>query len=324
MCYNSGRAKLFCSISGSRPAFQKAVSQKRGTQMLVFENAQDLELAATLDCGQAFRWRDTPQGWQGIVAGRAVTVRRQGQALVIEGAQESDRAFWENYFALDMDYPALLARFCAGNQKLAACVRHSPGIRVLRQPFFETLCAFIISQNNNIGRIKSILERLCEGLGQPLEGGGYAFPTPQALARCAPEDLAFLRAGWRAAYLADAAQRVASGQVCEAALRAAPYPEAKAALMQIKGVGPKVADCVLLYSLSFWQAFPMDVWMKKAMAQLFPRGVPVCCRGVQGIAQQFIFDYARHNLPRGGSPKSGVDARPFGAPHDKTQTNPKE
>lgn len=269
--------------------------------MLIFKNAGGMDLAATLDCGQAFRWQPVQNGWQGIAGGRRVTVRLEGEALVIDGAEESDREFWQNYFALDMNYPALLDRFRSGNKRLAACVDSCPGIRVLRQPFFEVLCTFIISQNNNIPRIRAIVERLCEGLGQPIPGGGYAFPSAEILAQKEPEDLAFLRAGWRAEYLIDAARKVAGGEVSEQALRALPYTKAKDLLMTIKGVGPKVADCVLLFGLSFWQAFPMDVWMKKAMAELFPRGIPVCCRGKQGIAQQFIFDYARRNLERGAS-----------------------
>lgn len=272
--------------------------------MIVVENCGGMDLAATLDCGQAFRWQADGAAWHGIVENRAVTARMEGETLILEGASETDRAFWMHYFALDMDYPALLEKFSSGNKTLAACVRANPGIRVLRQPFFETLCTFIISQNNNIPRIKGIVERLCTGLGQPLEGGGFGFPSAQTLAALEPEDLAFLRAGWRADYLIDAARRVASGQIDETALRTLPMENARAILMTIKGVGPKVADCVLLYSLSFWKAVPMDVWMKKAMQQLFPRGVPVCCRSHPGIAQQFIFDYARHNLPSGQNQKS--------------------
>lgn len=175
--------------------------------MLLLENTRGLDLDATLGCGQTFLWRPLEGGgWAGVTAGRAVTARMEGTALVLEGAQEEDRAFWENYFALDMDYPALLERFCAGSKRLAVCVEHSPGIRVLRQPFFETLCCFIISQNNNIPRIAAITGRLCEGLGEKLGEGLYSFPAPEALAAREPEDLAFLRAGWRAEYLIDAAR----------------------------------------------------------------------------------------------------------------------
>lgn len=102
---------------------------------------------------------------------------------------------------------------------------------------------------------------------------------------------------------------MASGQVSEAALAALPDAEARALLMTVKGVGPKVADCVLLYSLSRWSVVPMDVWMKRAMARLFPRGAPVCCRPYQGIAQQFIFDYARASLPRGTKDKKTAKPR---------------
>lgn len=277
--------------------------------MLIFENAAGLNLASTLDCGQAFRWRETPDGWQGIVDGHSVLVRTENNALIIENAAEADRDFWEHYFALDLDYPALLAKFQSGNKRLAECVASCPGIRVLRQPFFEVLCTFIISQNNNISRIRAIVERLCAGLGQPLPEGGYSFPSAEDLANKSPEDLAFLRAGWRAGYLIDAAQKVADGLVTEQKLRALPYLEAEKLLMTIRGVGPKVADCVLLFGLSFWQAFPMDVWMKKAMTQLFPRGIPVCCRGFEGIAQQFIFDYARRNLPKGSANETKVQVK---------------
>ncbi len=268
--------------------------------MLQLQNAGGIDLAATLDCGQAFRWKQTPAGWTGVVEHRAVTVWMQEDTLVVQGAQAEDEAFWRNYFALDMDYPALLERFSKGNKRLAACVAARPGIRVLRQPFFETLCTFIISQNNNIPRIKGIVERLCQHLGDELAEDVYTFPTPQTLAALSAEDLAFLRAGWRVDYLLDAAKKVASGAIDPDKLRQMPMEEAKATLMTIHGVGPKVADCVLLFGLSFWQAFPMDVWMKKAMAQLFPRGIPVCCRRHAGIAQQFIFDYARHHLQDAG------------------------
>ena len=271
--------------------------------MLRLEHAGGLELDSTLDCGQCFRWSRTPAGWAGVVDGRSVLARMEGDTLLLEGPDETERDFWSRYFALDVDYPALLARYQAGNRRLAACVAENPGIRVLRQPFFETLCTFILSQNNNIPRIRGLVERLCALCGSPLENGQHAFPTPEQLAACTEEQLAPLRAGWRAGYLADAAQKVLGHLPGPEALTALPLADAQAALMTIHGVGPKVADCTLLYGLGRWDAFPLDVWMKRAMAQLFPRGIPVCCRGTQGIAQQFIFAYARAHLPKGEPPK---------------------
>lgn len=271
--------------------------------MLRLEHTGGLELDSTLDCGQCFRWSRTPAGWAGVVDGRSVLARMEGDTLLLEGPDETERDFWSRYFALDVDYPALLARYQAGNRRLAACVAENPGIRVLRQPFFETLCTFILSQNNNIPRIRGLVERLCALCGSPLENGQHAFPTPEQLAACTEEQLATLRAGWRAGYLADAAQKVLGPLPGPEALTALTLADAQAALMTIHGVGPKVADCTLLYGLGRWDAFPLDVWMKRAMAQLFPRGIPVCCRGTQGIAQQFIFAYARAHLPKGETPK---------------------
>ena len=275
--------------------------------MLRLEHTGGLELDSTLDCGQCFRWSRTPAGWAGVVDGRSVLARMEGDTLLLEGPDETERDFWSRYFALDVDYPALLARYQAGNRRLAACVAENPGIRVLRQPFFETLCTFILSQNNNIPRIRGLVERLCTLCGSPLENGQHAFPTPEQLAACTEEQLATLRAGWRAGYLADAAQKVLGPLPGPEALTALPLADAQAALMTIHGVGPKVADCTLLYGLGRWDAFPLDVWMKRAMAQLFPRGIPVCCRGTQGIAQQFIFAYARAHLPKGETPKQAGD-----------------
>lgn len=268
--------------------------------------AAGLDLAQTLACGQCFRWQpdeDRPGGWRGTAAGHAAAVfLREGRlwASCPGPANPAEADFWRRYFALDVDYPALQARFAAGSKRLAACIGAQPGIRVLRQPFFETLCTFIISQNNNIPRIAGIVARLCALCGEALPGGGYAFPTAQALAAQTPESLAPLRAGWRAAYLIDAARKVAGGFVTEEALRALPPEQARDLLMRIRGVGPKVADCTLLYGLGVWSACPMDVWMKRAMKALFPRGMPRCAKGYEGIAQQYIFAYARETLPRGG------------------------
>jgi N-glycosylase/DNA lyase len=264
-----------------------------------------LQLADTLSCGQCFRWEQTEAGWQGIVGKRVVAALEESDGtLTLSGlggyCPETEEAFWKSYFALDLDYPALQHKISAAHPRLSACVSAAPGIRVLRQPFFETLLTFLISQNNNIPRIRGIVARLCEGLGEPIGGGFYAFPEPERLAACSPEDLGFLRAGWRAAYLVDAAQQVASGHITESLLRTLPTPDARLALQGIKGVGPKVADCTLLYGLGRWDAYPVDVWMKRADRALFTARVKNAAEylnrrteGYAGIAQQYIFAWAR-------------------------------
>ncbi|MFV0414571.1 MAG: DNA-3-methyladenine glycosylase family protein [Oscillospiraceae bacterium] len=263
--------------------------------------AAGMNLEATLFCGQSFVWQKSEDGgFVGVAGGRAAAVYERGENFLLLplGAAppgEGDLAFWHHYFALETNYPALLARF-AKSKKLAACVAAAPGIRVLHQPFFETLVCFIISQNNHIPRITGIVQRLCRLFGKPLAGGLYAFPTPGVLAALTVEDLAPLRAGFRAKYIVDAAQKVAGGLVTRQKLEALPTAEARALLATILGVGTKVADCVLLYSLGRNEVVPMDVWMKRAMAQLFPKSMPAAARGHEGIAQQFIFCWARQNL----------------------------
>lgn len=272
---------------------------------LVLES-RGLSLAQTLCCGQCFRWEALPGGlWRGVAAGRAVLLweSADGQLLCLgQGGYvpEDEPDFWRRYLALDVDYAALQRVFRAAHPRLGACIDAAPGIRVLRQPFFETLETFLISQNNNIPRIRGIVARLCEAFGTPLGGGLYAFPAAERLAGCREADLACLRAGWRASYLLDAAQRTASGELCESELRAMDTARARALLMQTRGVGPKVADCTLLYGLGHWDAYPVDVWMRRADRALFTGRVHDAGRYLNrrtqncaGIAQQYIFAWAR-------------------------------
>lgn len=259
-----------------------------------------MNLEATLFCGQSFSWKKTEEGcFIGVAGEYAVRLYEQEEKLLIEninGLPETaqEEAFWKDYFALDIDYLALQEKF-RKDKTLANCVDCSPGIRVLRQPFFETLLAFIISQNNHIPRITGIVERLKEEFGPKLAEGIYGCPAPETLAQLTPEDLAPLRAGFRARYLIDAAQKVAEGQVNEKRLRRLGEEEARKELCQIVGVGTKVADCVLLYSLGHNNVVPMDVWMKRAMQEYFPKGMPKVAKGYEGVAQQYIFCWVRAN-----------------------------
>ena len=261
---------------------------------MIFEHISDLDLRQTLDCGQCFRWQaQENSGFRGVVRGKAARVAMDGDTLMIDGADEADRAMWRDYFDLDFDYAAAKRALSAIHPVLAEAARFAPGIRILRQEPFEALISFIISQNNNIKRIAGIVERLCQGFGEPINDSCFAFPTAERLAALSPNDLSPIRAGFRHRYIIDAAQKVADGTVDPEALRALPYQEAQAKLMQITGVGVKVADCVLLYGLHRLDGFPMDVWMKRAMAALFPGVSPADFGEYAGIAQQYIFHYAR-------------------------------
>lgn len=163
----------------------------------------------------------------------------------------------------------------------------------MRQEPWEALCSFIISQNNNIKRIKGIVERLCQSFGEPIADGVYNFPSYEVLARLSETDLAPLRCGFRARYIIDASRKVSSGEVNLERLKTCPIDEARQELIKITGVGAKVAECALLYGCGRIEGFPMDVWMKRAMTALFPDGLPECALPYAGIAQQYIFHYVR-------------------------------
>ena len=232
------------------------------------------DLAATLSCGQCFRWRENADGtFTGVASGRRLTVSPDAAP---------DDPFWRDYFDLSLDYASIRRELAARSPVLAEAAAFAPGIRILRQDPWEALCSFILSQNNNIPRIMGIVERLCEAFGDPLPGGGFSFPPPERLAPLSVSDLAPLRCGFRARYVLDAAGRL-------------PLPEARQALREIDGVGPKVAECVLLYGLHRLDAFPVDVWMRRAMDVLLPGVSPESLGPYAGVAQQDLFHYSRRH-----------------------------
>ena len=255
----------------------------------------DMSLRDTLACGQSFRWKENTDGsFTGTAFGKTVTVSLNKDEFIIENSDADDfENIWRDYFDLELDYVKLRQDLSNRHPMLCEAAKFAPGIHILRQEPFESLISFIISQNNNIKRIEGIVERLCKAFGEPAQGGGFAFPTAQKLAVLTEEDLASLRAVFRNRYILDAARKVNSGEVDLERCRTLPFEEAKKSLMTIVGVGEKVADCVLLYGLHRTEAFPMDVWMKRAMGRLFPDTDPASFGEYAGIAQQYIFHYSR-------------------------------
>ena len=264
---------------------------------IIVKTAGDMSLRDTLCCGQSFRWRELADGsFKGTAFGRTVIVSTKGSELIIEGADAQDfEGIWKDYFDLEFDYVALKENLSKKHPVLSKAAKFAPGIHILRQEPFEALISFIISQNNNIKRIEGIVQRLCETFGEKLPSGDYSFPTAEKLANLTEEDLKPLRAGFRNRYILDAAKKVHSGEVSLENLRTLSFEDAKKKLMTIVGVGSKVADCVLLYGLHRTEAFPMDVWMKRAMSALFPDTEPTFFGEYAGIAQQYIFHYSRMN-----------------------------
>lgn len=268
---------------------------------IIFENnniyikgIEEFDLPHTLDCGQAFRWKCNENGlWSGVAGDKFLSLEKtnDGTVVLYNTTIDDFENFWKDYFDLERDYQKI-RQILSQNETLKAAADYSYGIRILNQEPFETLCSFIISQNNNISRIKGIIERLCENFGEH-KNGYNTFPSAEKMATLTVDDLAPLRSGFRAKYLIDAAKKVANGEVDLYHLRYFTLDAARAELMKIKGVGPKVADCALLFSHHHDRAFPKDVWINRALDTLFGGELPEIAQDYAGIAQQYIFFYAR-------------------------------
>lgn len=257
------------------------------------EGVKDLDLAQTLDCGQSFRWVENDGKFSGVAFRKKVEIYFEDDYLFIDNTTVEDyENIWKSYLDLELDYGKIREDIKKLHPVLEEACAYAPGIRILRQEPWEALCTFIISQNNNIKRIKGIVERLCESFGDRIDDY-YAFPSAEKLAELAPEDLAPIRAGFRNKYIIDAAVKVNSGEVVLEKCRTLEYDDARAELMKIKGVGVKVADCTLLFGLHRVEAFPVDVWMKRALEKLFPDMTENDFGDYAGIAQQYIFHYSR-------------------------------
>ena len=252
------------------------------------------DLARTLDCGQAFRWEQRENGdWHGVAFSKPLTLSQTENGIAFIGTDKADfENIWRRYFDLDRDYDALCRRF-SSDSSLKRAVEECSGIRLLRQEPWEALCSFIISQNNNIPRIKGIIDRLCRLLGENLGGDDFAFPSAKKVAEAGVDGLAPIRAGFRAKYIIDAAQKVANGEIDFDKIYASGLDEGRDELIKIKGVGEKVAQCTLLYGFGKVDAFPVDVWVKRIMQELYPDGLPECANGARGIAQQYLFHWRR-------------------------------
>ncbi|MEE1076248.1 MAG: DNA glycosylase [Acutalibacteraceae bacterium] len=264
---------------------------------VILEDITSFNIEQTLDCGQCFRWEMIePNKYHGVAYGKPLTISQQENSIILHSCTKTDfENIWFNYFDLGTNYDEIKKELAQLHPVLKDAQQYAPGIRILRQEPWEALCSFIISQNNNIPRIKGIIKKLCENFGNKLSNGDYTFPTAEALSNYTVDDLAILKSGFRAKYIVDASQKVASKEVDLEYIINLPTAQARDELIKIKGVGPKVADCTMLYGMGKTDCFPLDVWMKRAMQILFPKLTPQSFGKNAGVAQQYIFHYSRMN-----------------------------
>ena len=263
---------------------------------IILENVECLDLDLTLDCGQAFRWvKNDDNSWSGVVKGVYLNISKNGNTVILKNTtKESYENIWKNHFDPEKDY-AKICDTLKQDKLIAPTVDEYYGIRILNQDSWEALCSFVISQQNNIKRIKGIIDRLCRTYGDEVCNGFYSFPSAEKLVALTVEDFEALGTGYRAKYLEKLSKAVAGGDIDLKKIKALSLDEARKELLNIYGVGIKVANCALLFGFSFYDAFPVDVWMKRVM-EYYPNGLPECFDGIGGIAQQYLFHWARNNL----------------------------
>jgi N-glycosylase/DNA lyase len=270
---------------------------------------RDYDLAATLASGQAFRWQPHENSWIGVVHGRWVQLHSTGSSITAWTISSDENWSWlEHYLQIETDLNAILAGF-PDDDAMRSAVIACRGLRLLRQDPWECLASFILSSTKQIVQIQQIVALLCQRFGEPLSvppghRPAYAFPIPERLAGVTESDLRNCKMGFRAPYLLASARIIAGGQLDLFRLARMPLAEARIELLKLPGVGPKIADCVLLFAYGFPSAFPVDVWVMKALRDLyFPRRKPTRSRLQRfietyfgqnaGYAQQYLFHYMR-------------------------------
>ncbi len=256
----------------------------------------DLDIFKTFDCGQCFRFEPLGENTvAGVAFGKRLVLKNTPDGVLLEGVStEEYESIWKGFLDIDRDYDSINRSFTE-YEKLKTAAKAGYGIHILNQDPWEVLCSFIISQNNNIPRIKKIIEKLCRMYGTEIEDGIYTFPSPSALLEAGEEGVAQSGCGFRTRYILGAAQQVESGALIPDELIKATYDQAFLRLTQLKGVGPKVANCVLLFGLKHTEAFPVDVWIKRVMEKYFePDFDPAVFGNNAGIAQQYLFYNERY------------------------------
>lgn len=283
------------------------------------EGTSLFDVGKTFDCGQSFRFDPVTDSshnleFAGCAYGKYISVAQDGSTLYIYNATAKEyENVWRAYLGLDRNYGEINRDILSlsDNPALMSAVENASGIRILHQDPWEAICSFIISQNNNIPRIKKLVAALCRAAGDEIdtslmsghiadahktaEGHFYSFPSPERVLSLGVSGLADIKTGFRAKYIFDAAEKMVEGKIDLEFLENADTEECIKHLCSVKGIGPKVASCALLFGFAKLDAFPIDVWIKKVMAKYFDKDFdPASLGEYAGIAQQYLFYYERY------------------------------
>lgn len=265
---------------------------------------RDFQIEEIFGCGQAFRYRQLMDGGYEVIAfSKRLRIWQKGDSVTLSCDKEAYEGIWQGYFDMTSDYTHMKGRLIESDSRLSDYIDRKPGIRILRQAPFEMVITFILSQNKSMPQIMQLVERIAETYGTPYEdtnGTFYAFPEPDQLKNVSEEEFRQLKVGFRAPYLIDAIRHINDGRLNLKEVGDMPTASAREALLQVKGIGRKVADCILLFGYHRMEVFPLDVWMKRAMKKLYFQDDKATDRAMlakaeeiygdlAGLAQQYIF-----------------------------------
>lgn len=283
-------------------------------QKYIIKNCKSFKVKDIFECGQCFRWNEEPDGSYTGIFGHNVLNVKEEKDIVITGICNGDiEDICKNYFDLDRNYEEIKETLSLIDDNMKESIKYGEGIRILNQDLWEMIISFIISANNNIPRIKGIIERMSAKYGQEIKFRGtsyYTFPTIDELSQASVKDLKDLGLGFRDRYVYETTKKIKEGNINLENLKQEPTNEVRKQLLTLTGVGPKVADCIMLFStLKRFDVFPVDVWVRRVMNDLYihnedetkvnKKQIQEIARdkfgALEGIAQQYLFYWKRES-----------------------------
>lgn len=264
---------------------------------MVRRTIDNFDIAQICESGQCFRMQSQNENTYSVIAGeRYLKVAWQDGEYIFDCEEAEFEEFWKTYFNLEEDYGFYISRIHPKDLYLKHAAEFGCGIRILQQDLWEMIVSFLISQQNNIARIRRCIQNICRQYGEErINAYGevyYTFPAPERLAVLEEDTLKECNLGYRSKYVVRTARSIVSGEVNLNEIRQMPYPQAKEELLKLYGVGKKVADCICLFALHHLQAFPVDTHINQALEKHYKQGFPKRrYQGFEGVLQQYIFYY---------------------------------
>ena len=282
-------------------------------QQYILKNSKSFEPKHIFECGQCFRWnKEKDDSYTGVFGNNVLNVKKEGNDIIFKGICDGDiKKICEEYFDLNTDYEKIKEKLANIDEHLANSINYGNGIRILNQELWETIISFEISANNNIPRIKGIIDRICKKYGNEIKWDDktyYTFPSIQELSKANINDLRTLGLGFRDKRIYDTTQIFLNKKMTlEELINEKDTEKLREKLLVLPGVGPKVADCILLFSLKRYEVFPIDVWVRRVMNELYihkedeekvskkelQKLAKEKYEGLAGLAQQYLFYWKR-------------------------------